>query len=258
MSEPSVRVMGIDYEVSGRLLLDEVAFTAAPGEFVGIIGPNGAGKSTLLSVVGGSLQPTRGKVELMGTSIGDASAREQAMIRSFLGANPPADIPFPVRAVVEAGRYPYAGLEENDEERDRAYVSSAMERADVAHLAERAYATLSSGEQARVMIARVLAQDSPVALLDEPTAALDLANAERAIATLTRPGGTDTTVICVLHDLNVASYFCDRLLLMDGGRLVASGSPEDVLVTELLSDVYRHELKVVDHPFRSCPLVLTV
>ena len=128
----------------------------------------------------------------------------------------------------------------------------------MAHLSERAYATLSSGEQARVMIARILAQDSPVALLDEPTAALDLANAERAIATLTKPGGTDTTVICVLHDLNVASYFCDHLMLLDGGRLVASGSPKDVLVTELLSQVYRHELKVVDHPFRGCPLVLTV
>lgn len=256
-SDFTVTVRDVGFEAAGRLLLDDVTFVASPGEFVGIIGPNGAGKSTLLSIVGGSLRPDRGDVELMGRSVRGMSPREQAMVRSFLGANPPSDVPFPVRSVVEAGRYAFSGLEENGETTDRMRVDAAMKRADVAHLSDRVYTTLSSGEQARVLIARVLAQSSPVALLDEPTAALDLANAERALAVLSHPEEATTTVLCVLHDLNAAAYFCDRLLLLSDGRLVCSGSPEEVLESDMLSEIYGQTLKVIEHPYRPCPLVLT-
>jgi iron complex transport system ATP-binding protein len=194
---------------------------------------------------------------LLGESIEEMAPRERALVRSFLGANPPSDVPFPVRSVVEAGRYPFSGLADVDEATNHMKVDSAMARADIAHLADRVFTTLSSGEQARVMIARVLAQDCPVALLDEPTASLDLANAERALTVLSHQQA-GTTTLCVLHDLNAAAFFCDRLLLLSDGQLVSSGAPDHVLEADVLTEVYRQPLKVIDHPFRSCPLVLTV
>jgi len=234
--EPPVSVTGVSLELGGSVILDDVSFEATTGEFLGIIGPNGAGKSTLLSVIGGSVRAHRGEVDLMGNSLRVMTPKEQALVRSFLGPSPPTDVPFPVKSVVEAGRFPFSGLDGNDEAIDDRMVAAAMARADVSHLSERSYATLSSGEQARVLIGRVLAQGSPVALLDEPTAALDIANAERALSVLSRAEEA-TTVLCTLHDLNAAAYFCDRLLLLSDGRLISSGSPEDVLQADVLSEV---------------------
>ena len=174
----------------------------------------------------------------------------------MLGANPPSDIPFGVRTVVEAGRYPFRGLPENSPDEDDRLVEYALKVADVAPLAERSYRTLSSGEQARVLIARILAQASPIALLDEPTASLDAGNSERALLALSHNPESNATVICVLHDLNQAAFHCDRLLLMAGGRLVREGTPREVLDGDLLTEVYGQTMKVVDHPFRACPLVL--
>lgn len=255
--DPTVSVTGVSLDVAGRVILDDVSFDARAGEFLGIIGPNGAGKSTLLSVIGGSVRADRGEVDLMGSNLRAMTPREQALLRSFLGASPPTDVPFPVKSVVEAGRFPFSGIDGNDETIDDRMVEAAMVRADVSHLSHRNYATLSSGEQARVLIGRVLAQGSPVALLDEPTAALDIANAERALSVLSRTE-EGTTVVCVLHDLNAAAYFCDRLLLLNEGRLISAGSPEDVLQADILSEVYGQTLSVIEHPFRSCPLVLAV
>lgn len=256
MSEVRLSVSRISFEIGGRRLLDDVSFSSMSGEFVGLIGPNGAGKSTLLGVVGGQLPPSMGKVELLGTSIAGIPSRELATMRAMLGANPPSDIPFPVRTVVEAGRYPFRGLPDNTPEADERLVERALEMADVAGLASRTYRTLSSGEQARVMIARVLAQASPIALLDEPTAALDAANGERALRALSHDQESDATVICVLHDLNQAAFHCGRLLLMHGGRLVREGIAEEVLESDVLSEIYGQDIRVVDHPFRDCPLVL--
>lgn len=256
MSEVRLNARSISYDIGGARLLDDVSFSAVGGEFVGLIGPNGAGKSTLLGVVGGQLRPSDGEVGLLGVSIGGVPARELATMRSMLGAHPPSDIPFAARTVVEAGRYPFRGLPENTPEEDERLVERALNIADVAGLATRTFRTLSSGEQARVMIARVLAQASPIALLDEPTASLDAANGEKALRALSHDPESDATVICVLHDLNQAAFHCDRLLLLHRGRLVREGTPEEVLESDILSEVYRQDMRVVDHPFRDCPLVL--
>lgn len=258
MSEIRLAVRGVRFDVGPTRLLDDVSFSSSNGEFVGLIGPNGAGKSTLLGVIGGQLRPDGGEVELLGTSIAGIHSRELATMRSMLGANPPSDIPFVARTVVEAGRYPFRGLPDNTAEEDERLVERAMEIADVARLASRTFRTLSSGEQARVMIARVLAQASPIALLDEPTASLDAANGEKALRALSHDPESDATVICVLHDLNQAAFHCDRLLLMHRGRLLRHGTPSEVLESDVLSEVYGQQIRVVDHPFRNCPLVLVV
>lgn len=256
MSETRVDVDGVVYRVAESTLVADVGFSAAAGEFIALIGPNGAGKSTLLEIVAGRLRPAAGDVRLLGASIRNASARDLAITRAMLGANPPVDIPFDARTVVETGRYPFRGLPEATLDEDAQLVHRAMLMADVLQLADRSYRTLSSGEQARVMIARVLAQASPIALLDEPTASLDAANGEKALQTLTSDLGMEATVICVLHDLNQAAFYADRILLMSEGRLVGDGEPQDVLQSDVLSEVYGQTMRVVDHPFRDCPLVL--
>jgi iron complex transport system ATP-binding protein len=254
--EERIAVKGLTHVIGDASLLDSIDLSVAGGEFVGVLGPNGAGKSTLLSAIAGELRPTSGSVDLMGSRVTSLSSGELARVRSMLGSNPPVDIPFAARTVVEAGRNPYRGTAEGTADRDSQMVESAMARADVGSLAERSFATLSSGEQARVMIARILAQDTPVALLDEPTAALDAASGERALRSLSSDRGSDTTILCVLHDLNQAAFHCSRLLLMDKGRLVSDGAPWDVLDEDLLTSVYSQPMRVVEHPFRDCPLVL--
>lgn len=256
MSETRVAARGLTYRVGDRALIEDVGFSAVAGEFVALIGPNGAGKSTLLRIVGGQLRADEGEVLLLGNPIDGLSSRELAIMRAMLGANPPSDIPFDARTVVETARYPFRGLPEATLDVDAHLVHRAMVMADVTELANRRYHTLSSGEQARVMIARVLAQATPISLLDEPTASLDAANGEKALRTFSSDVETDTTVICVLHDLNQAAFYADRVLLLSEGRLVGAGTPRDVLQSDVLSEVYGHTMRVVDHPFRDCPLVL--
>lgn len=255
MSERTVEVSGVTYRAGGKDIVEGVSFHAVAGEFIGVIGPNGAGKSTLLRITGGDLRPSAGGVSLMGESLHGVSPRGLAALRAMLGSHPPDDIPFTVRTVVASGRYRFRGLPGETPEEESESLDRSMAATDVAGLAGRVFATLSTGEQTRVLLARVLAQESPVVLLDEPTASLDLANAEHILSTLS--GSTDsTTVIGVIHDLNAAALHCGRLLLMSRGRLVADGAPSDVLDGGLLSEVYAHPIRVVPHPFRDRPLVL--
>jgi iron complex transport system ATP-binding protein len=131
-----------------------------------------------------------------------------------------------------------------------------MERTDTLHLADRIFATLSGGERTRVVMARVFAQAAPVVLLDEPTAALDVAHQERVLREMKQLAADDACVIAVLHDLNAAAFHADRIVLMAEGTVRAEGSPADVLNAELLSDVYDQTMAVVEHPTRACPLIL--
>lgn len=256
MDDSRVEVEELTYAVEGVELVRSISLAVGRGEFVGVIGPNGAGKSTLLSLVGGRLKPTRGSVSLLGDDIEGSSPVELALRRSMISRPMMAPVAYTVRTVVEAGRNPHRRMPGNTASTDSAAVDRAMRVTRVDHLASRAYGTLSSGEQARVQIARILAQDSPVALLDEPTASLDLANTEMILSVLTEGLETDHTTICVLHDLNAAAYYANRLLLVSRGEVVADGAPRKVLEPSLLSEVYGTAMTVIDHPTRGSPLVL--
>jgi iron complex transport system ATP-binding protein len=137
-------------------------------------------------------------------------------------------------------------------------VDSAMERTDVLHLARRIMSSLSSGEQQRVGLARVIAQETPVILLDEPTSSLDIGHQETVMRALRSLADDGTAIVVVLHDINLASAHSDRIMLLSAGRAAATGSPSEVLTSERLSSVYKQPMRVVDHPHRDCPLVLTV
>jgi iron complex transport system ATP-binding protein len=256
--EIGILASGIVYRVGDRNLLESVDLSAQQGEHVGILGPNGAGKTTLMRLLSGELRPTEGTIRLGEDDILSIPPIELARRRSVLGSVVPSDIPFQVVSVVGMGRHPFRRDPRNTPEADEQAIDMAMARADVEHLAGRIFATLSSGERSRVLLARALAQDSPILLLDEPTMSLDIGHSElvqRHALQLARAG---RVVVSVTHDLNAAAFYCTRLCLLSGGRIAAVGGVEDVLDDDVLSEVYRQRLRVIDHPFRDCPLVVAV
>lgn len=256
MTDPAVVAESVSYRIGRAELVSGVSLLATKGEFVAILGPNGAGKSTFLHLLSGGLRPSRGTVDLFGVDPGRAHPSELAKLRSVLSQRRPTDIPFSVAQVVGMGRFPYRSDPANSAERDKEAISSAMARTDTERFARRSFATLSGGEQIRASLARVIAQDTPIVLLDEPTAALDMAHQERVLSEMQRMAKEEKTVVAVLHDLNAAAGYADRLVLMNRGTVVASGTARQVLMSERLTEVYRQEMVVVDHPFRDCPLVL--
>lgn len=256
MAEPSVIASGVSYRVDGATLIDGIDFHAAPGEVVGLLGPNGAGKSTLVRLLSGELLPGEGSIILNGSNTASTSPRDLSRARSVLGPHVPADIPFTVRSIVEMGRHPHRHDPALTRADDRRAVEEAMRRTGVGDLAERVYATLSSGERLRVFLARVLAQEAPIVLLDEPTANLDVGHSEAILAEAKALSRASHTVVSVFHDLNAAAFYCDRICLLAEGRVRLTGSVREVLRGDVLSDVYRQKMEVVDHPFRDCPLVL--
>jgi iron complex transport system ATP-binding protein len=251
-----IEASDIGYRVGKATLLESVDVTLAGGELVAVVGPNGAGKSTLLRLLAGDLRPTSGKVMLADEPLEHYDYDELALQRGVFVQQSVRDIPFTVAAVVAMGRYPHQRRTDSSSEDDRNAVVAALEKTETSHLAERVFATLSSGEQTRVSLARVFAQDTPVLLLDEPTTALDVAHGERVMSELRRLADRDRAVLAVLHDLNAAAGYATRVVVVANGTILANGTPAEVFEERLLSDVYGQPMRVVDHPFRDCPLIL--
>lgn len=248
----------LGFDIDGFSILDGVSLQAGAGEVVAVVGPNSAGKSTLLALLAGDMKPVSGSISLAGTSVAGVSPGDLSLIRSFLRQHPPTGVPFTVREVVAMGRHPHRMDPANTPDVDAAAVDAALDATDVAHLADRIFATLSGGEEQRTNVARILAQQAPVALLDEPTTALDIGHQELLMASLRTVAGAGSAVVTVLHDLNLAASSADRMLLLHQGRTVAAGTPRQVLQEDPLSEVYGHPVRVIEHPFRDGPLVLPV
>jgi len=221
---------------------------------VAIIGPNGAGKSTLLKLLAGDLLPSAGEIRLDGVPLASYSAHELSLRRAVLPQQTILQFAFSSREVVEMGRSPYR--ERRGSRVGERMVVTAMTRTETTPLAARTYPTLSGGEQGRVSLAQVLAQDAPILLLDEPTAALDLRHQGLVMEIARELASTGAAVLAVLHDLNLAAAHADRLAVLCDGRLVANDEPWAVLNEKLLSDVYGCPIAVCPHPVRGCPLVM--
>ena len=243
---------GVGVQVGGRWLLRDIDLGVSPGEVVALVGPNGAGKSTLLRALAGDEPTSAGRVLLDRRPIEDYRPRDLALRRAVLPQQAVIQFAFTAREVVEMGRAPHRG----DGDTDAAIVTRSLEQTEAAHLADRVYPSLSVGEQSRVSLARVLAQETPILLLDEPTAALDLRHQGLVMSLCRRIAGAGGTVVVIMHDLNLAAGFADRVVLICNGRLLADGPPAETLTGSLLSDVFACPITVVDHPARSGPLVL--
>ena len=227
---------GLGVVLDGHRILHEVDLELAAGEVLALVGPNGAGKSTLLAALSGDIAPSEGSIEVSGRPIGAFRHIELARERAVLTQDNQLSFPFTVGQVVIMGRSPWARTPEF--EKDEVAVAEAMIAMDVDQLATRRYTSLSGGEKARVSLARVLAQRAPIVLLDEPTAALDLRHQEdvmRAVRALAVGG---TAVLVVVHDLSLAAAYADRIAIVAGGRIAATGTPHDVLTAERVSAVY--------------------
>jgi len=235
---PIVQMTGVDFAYGARPALREVAFSAREGEFVGLLGPNGAGKSTLIRLVAGLLAPGAGAVRLGGLDPHAAPRRQVARVCALVPQEPRLDWPFTVRQAVMMGRAAHQGLLALPGKYDVGAVEGALSACDLTRLADRRLDALSGGERRRVFFARALAQEPRVLLLDEPTAFLDLAHqvAAMEMARVAARGGL--CVVAVLHDLNQAAAACDRLVVMDAGRVVAEGPPAEVLTAERVTQVW--------------------
>ncbi len=231
-----IRAVDVSVDLDAITVLDGITLDVVAGEVLVIVGPNGAGKSTLLGVLSGERRPVRGAVWIDERDVAGIRHSELARLRSVLTQENQVSFPFRVIEIVSMGRAPWARTIEGRE--DIAAVSSAMDAADITHLANRRYTALSGGERARVSLARVLAQRAQTVFLDEPTASLDLRHQEEVMRIARRLAGEGRAVVVVLHDLSLASAYADRLALIAAGRLEAIGSPADVLTEERIERVY--------------------
>lgn len=245
---------GASLDRRGRSVLRGVDLDVRAGEVLVVVGPNGAGKSTLLGLLSGDLVPTEGVVELDGVPLSSWSPREQAMRRSVLPQRQAVAFGFTALDVVRMGRAPWRGTPHAAEDDPR--VAAALAAVDATGLAHRPMTALSGGEQARVQLARVLAQATALVLLDEPTASLDLRHAEQSLQHARQLAGGGRAVVVVVHELNLAAAYADRVALLSDGVLVACDAPRAVLTAPLLSATYSHPVEVVDDPRTGAPLVL--
>jgi iron complex transport system ATP-binding protein len=232
-----------------RAVLHEVSLAVAPGELVALVGPNGAGKSTALALLAGDLRPVSGVASLDGRGIAAWPARELALRRAVLPQHSGLLFDFTVADVVALGRAPHAGRATAGE--DAAAVRGALAAAELLALADRRYTALSGGERARVHLARSLAQ-----IWDEPTAALDLAHQQQALAVARAQARGGAGVLAVLHDLTLAAQHADRLVLLAEGRVVAEGAAAAVLTSANIRRAYGLEVVVCPHPTEGHPVVL--
>ncbi len=250
----ALEAAGVSVVLGGREVVQDVDLVVRHGELVALVGPNGAGKSTLLGALAGDLAPSTGVASIDGRPVQRWAVRELAMRRSVLLQRIEISFPFRVLDVVRMGRAPWAGTTAEDE--DERAVATAMEETDVSDLADREYPSLSGGERARAALARVLAQGTAILMLDEPTAALDLHHQELVMGMARRRAADGGAVVVVAHDLLLAAAWAHRIVMLDRGRVVADGSPREVLTEELLSRVYRTPVEVLTHPRSGLPIVL--
>jgi iron complex transport system ATP-binding protein len=242
MSADVLTVQGLTCRLGRRDVLTDVDLALRDHELTVVVGPNGAGKSTLLGALSGDVAPARGSVRLDGRELRDWSPQRLARRRAFLAQSNEVSFGFTVREVVTMGRHPWDTHE--DLSRDHEVVATSLARTDTLGLADRSFRELSGGEKARVSLARVLAQDTHVVLLDEPTAALDLRHTEEVLALATRLARDGRAVVVVAHDLSLAATHADRLVVVAEGRVAADGPPTEVLTPDLVRSVWGLDVEV--------------
>ena len=242
-----------------RVVVRDLDLQLTDGSFTAIVGPNGCGKSTLLRALGRLLRPVAGQVLLDGRAIGRTPTREVARVLGLLPQTPVAPEGLTVGDLVARGRHPHQSWLRQWSRDDEAAVAEALTWTDMADLADRPVDELSGGQRQRAWISMALAQGTDLLLLDEPTTYLDLSHQIDVLELVARlHTERGRTVVVVLHDLNLAARYAQRLVAMDDGALVASGSPEEVLTEQLLADVFDLEARVVPDPVAGTPMVVPV
>ncbi len=243
MTSP-LEARGLCFSYGRERVIDGVSLAVSPGETLGVIGPNGSGKSTLLRVLSGVVEPESGEVRLHGRSLAEYSRRELARRIAVVPQDTVIDFPFSVTEVVLMGRSPHLGSFAFESDRDVEAAREAMARTGVSAFAQRSIHELSGGERQRVVLARALAQEASILLLDEPGAFLDIRHEVEIYDLLHDLAREGKAIITVLHDLNLAALYCDRVALLKAGRLFRIGPPSEVITYAALTEVYETEVYV--------------
>lgn len=254
--ERAITVDNVSHAFERRTILHDLKFQIETGRFFIIIGPNGSGKTTLLKVLAGLLPLQAGDLDILGRPVGSYSPRKLARRIAYVPQSVPVEFPFTVTQVVLMGRAPHLGILGFESDADLDLARRAMAFTDVDTLADRRLDQLSGGEQQRVFISRAICQQPSIILLDEPTAALDMAHQVRVMDLMERLKSQEgVTVVMVSHDLNLAAMYADTILLMDNGRIACLGTPEEVLQFNRLETVYGCTLLVDQSPLGKYPRV---
>lgn len=240
-----VAVRGVEVRIDDRAIVSGVDLVVEPGQVLALVGPNGSGKSTLLRAVYRALRPSAGAVDLDGADVWAMSARQAARARAVLTQHQSTATGFSVSDVVAMGRAPHLGALRREGARDRSIVADALERVGMGWAGQRWFTALSGGERQRVLLARAIAQQAPLVVMDEPTNHLDVRAQLDLLALVDELG---VTVLVALHDLDQAAAHADTVAVLDGGRVVATGTPAHVLTPALIEAVFGVRAHVGPHP----------
>lgn len=251
-----LKIDSLSVAYGDKVVLREVSFEVQPGEILALIGPNGAGKSTLIRAVTGVVPVKSGHVSLNGQDLAGLSHAQRAKILAVVPQARQLGGAFSVEQAVMMGRTPYLNWLGQEGEADKAAVRLALEQTSLETFADRPIAKLSGGEQQRVLLARALAQSTPVMLLDEPTNHLDLQHQTNLLSIVKRLADEkNLAVVMAMHDLNLVSFFADRVALLVNGELKGLGTPREVIRAEQISAAYHTPVEIVPHPVTGAPII---
>lgn len=252
----SLESVSYTYAGNGGWHLLPTSLSVAKGDILGVIGPNGSGKSTLLKIAGGLLTSHTGRVLLAGQDIKKMKRRQIAGTLGYLPQHAESHFDYTVEEVVAMGRFPHLRGAGFLGTRDMEVVSQCLQKTELDSFRGRAFSRLSGGERQRALLASVIAQEPQILLLDEPTTALDIHHQMKLFAIFMDLVREGMAVVIVTHDLNLASVFCRRVVLLRNGAIAFQGSPEEIIRKDILEGIYGRGLEITKHPTTGCPLVI--
>ena len=238
-----LRVENLTYDIGGTRILKGITFDVEENTFVGVIGPNGSGKSTMLKSIYGVNRPSGGNIYFEGENLLEVSGKDRAKKIAVLAQESGGQFDFSVQQVVEMGRYPHKDTLENYSKHDLEIVDRVLREMKLDNYRERSFNTLSGGEKQRVLIARLLVQESKFIILDEPTNHLDIGYQIEIMNIIKKMG---VTVLSAIHDMNMAAIYCDKLVIMKNGEVVTQGSVEETLTSEMLKNLFNVDAEIHD------------
>lgn len=254
-----ISVSNVTYQVGKKKIVDNISFKATQGEVMAVIGANGAGKSTLFKLLCREIFPSSGQIFFKDRELGSYSLKQMALMRSVLTQHHTISLSFTVKELVLMGRYPHFDSQPTPHDIDM--VNQAMQASGITHLADRTYETLSGGEQQRVQLARVIAQIKDIKgawlFLDEPTNGLDLLHQQQLLIQARSMADEGYGVICILHDINLASAYADQIMILKNGKQLAFGAPDEVISCENIHDAFGIKVQLMKNENFKCPLVIT-